>query len=258
MRWRRCVIGVVATLLVLLYGPGTLAADWITKGGSPQRMSVVSAPSGLIELTVRWQTQALGASAAQPVVVDGMLYHLAGAHLWKLNLDRIRPPDANATAITDTAKGDPVYFNRAPGGTVIPPQSTPTYSPETGVLYVGTGYGWLWAYHIREGWIRPVELETGCPIVGSPLVIHDRGRDIVVVADRPNHDDEKRQRDGRPICPREDGKVWVVQGLDDRYGWPDAQAYEAPTTKRDEGGFSAASSPHPRFWLRHMARTLAL
>ena len=227
-----------------------LAGDWITKGGSLQRMSAVSVPMGLIDLTKYWETDPLGASAAQPVVIDGVVYHSAGAYLWRLELDHVKPPNAYATQVEDPISGLPVEFHTAPGGKVIPPQSSPTYSPETGILYFGTGFGWLWAYHTLDGWSRPLRLETGCPIVGSPLVIHDRGRDIVVVADRPNHDDEKKDPDGRPLCPRDFGKVWVVQGLDRPDGSPRWKAYEASTSKRDEDGFggfitpSAVLAPH--------------
>jgi len=95
-----------------------------------------------------------------------------------------------------------------------------------------------------EGWFQPAELDTGCPIVGSPLVIHDRGRDIVVVADRPNYPKERNQQDSRPLCPRtEHGKVWVVQGLDDPNRGPRSQAYDAPNTKRVEEGFGGFITP---------------
>src|SRR5690606_12389749 len=126
--------------------------DWITKGGSPQRMSVVSEPQGLIELTPYWETEPLGESAAQPAVVDGVVYHLAGDYLWMLNLDEIHPPGAEPTPILESVSGLPVAFNRAPDGPFIAPQSSPTYSPESGLLYFGTGYGWLWAYHTKEKW----------------------------------------------------------------------------------------------------------
>ena len=244
MAWRRCVAGVIVALLIAMPGSKAVAGDWITKGGSPQRMSVATDPIGLVELSVYWQTQALGESAAQPVVVDGVLYHVAGAHLWKLNLKEVDGPKVVASAVTDEAVGEPFDFHRSPGGRVIPPQSSPTYSPATGILYFGTGYGWVWAYHTVEDWFRPVELELGCPVVGSPVVIHDRGRDIVVVADRPNYPQERNQQDDRPLCPREEhGKVWVVQGLDDPNGGLRLHAYEAPTTKQHEGGFGGFITP---------------
>ena len=110
-------------------------------------------------------------------------------------------------------------------------------------MYFGTGYGWLWAHHTREGWAQPAELELGCPIIGSPLVIHDRGRDIVVVADRPNFPGEENRPEGRPLCPRAHGKVWVVQGLDQLVGSVHRQVYEAATTKQVEGGFGGFVTP---------------
>ncbi|BAD41198.1 hypothetical protein STH2213 [Symbiobacterium thermophilum IAM 14863] len=219
------------------------AEDWITKGGTPQRMSVVAEPLGLTEITVYWETKPLGESATQPAVVNGVIYHLAGPYLWRLELDQLGRPKGDATAVTDPVKAYKIEFNRPPGGPVIAPQSSPTYSPDSGVLYFGTGYGWLWAYNTREGWYRPAELDLGCPIVGSPLVIHDRGRDIVVVADRPNYPGEEDRPVGRPLCPRSHGKVWVVQGLDrpdDVVRW---QNYQAPTTKQAEDGFGGYITP---------------
>ncbi|MEW8979890.1 MAG: hypothetical protein AB2385_15980, partial [Symbiobacterium sp.] len=223
--------------------PAVVAGDWITKGGSPQRTSTVLDPHGLVELSPYWETEALGESAAQPAVVDGVIYHLAGPYLWRLELDDLQRPVGEAVFVRDPVKRNPVAFNVAPGGAFIAPQSSPTYSPETGVLYFGTGYGWLWAYHTKERWYRPAELDLGCPIVGSPLVIHDRGRDIVVVTDRPNYPGEENRRVGRPLCSRNHGKVWVVQGLDrpsDMVRW---QYYEAETTKQDESGFGGFITP---------------
>ncbi len=242
MRWRRWVVG-AAVLLTLITHPVVAAGDWITKGGSQQRRSSVVQPVGLIELTEYWETKALGESAAQPVMVDRVVYHLAGAYLWRLYLDEFRQPVGEAEPIRDTVNGLSVEVNRAPGGPVIAPQSSPTYSRETGILYFGTGYGWLWAHHIQEEWIRPIRLETGCPIVGSPLVIHDQGRDIVVVADRPNYPGEENLPEGRPLCPRRHGKVWVVQGLEQRDVLPRWHVYEAPNTKQDESGFGGFITP---------------
>lgn len=153
------------------------------------------------------------------------------------------PPIAEATPVRDVVKQSDVEFNRAPDGPVITPQSSPTYSPATGILYFGTGYGWLWAYHTTEQWYQPARLELGCPIVGSPLVIHDQGRDIVVVADRPNYPGEENRPVGRPLCPRSHGKLWVVRGLDDPQGGPQVQTYEGPTSKADEGGFGGFITP---------------
>ncbi len=191
MNWRRWVAGGLVFSLFLLPGPAALAEDWITKGGSPQRMSTISDPQGLIELRPYWETEPLGESASQPVVVNGVIYHLAGSYLWRLDLDDLQRPVGEAVAVSDPVKRKRVAFNVAPGGAFIAPQSSPSYSPQTGILYFGTGYGWLWAYHTREGWFRPAELDLGCPIVGSPIVIHHQGRDIVVVADRPNYPGEE-------------------------------------------------------------------
>jgi len=220
-----------------------MAGDWITKGGSPMRSSTILDPHGLIELTAYWETHPLGESAAQPAVVDGVIYHVAGDYLWKLDLREVSPPEAVATEIRDQVSNLPIRFNVTPDGQFIAPQSSPSYSPETGMLYFGTGYGWLWAYHTREGWARPAGLDLGCPIVGSPLVIHDRGRDIVVVSDRPNYPGEEDQPEGRPLCPRSHGKVWVVQGLDQRDGSVHQQVYEATTSKQDAGGFGGFITP---------------
>ncbi|MBY6274576.1 MAG: hypothetical protein CW346_20830, partial [Bacillaceae bacterium] len=68
MRWRGWLASALASLLLLIPEPVVLADDWITKGGSPQRMSTVSDAQGLIELVPYWETQPLGESAAQPVV----------------------------------------------------------------------------------------------------------------------------------------------------------------------------------------------
>ena len=228
-----------------------LAGDWITKGGSPQRTSAVSDPTGLVEFTTYWETEPLGASAAQPVVIDNVVFHSAGAFLWRIELDDQRKPIGELAPVHDGATRTQVRVHQPSGGQVIPPQSSPTYSPETEVLYFGTGYGWLWAYHTREGWFRRAELDLGCPIVGSPLVIHDQGRDIVVVADRPNYEDEKNRSDGRPLCPRDFGKVWVVQELDRPGRSVRRQAYEAPTTKQDEGGFGGFITPSAVMALPH-------
>lgn len=122
-------------------------------------------------------------------------------------------------------------------------QSTPTYSHPSKVLYFGTGYGWLWAYHTEEEWFRPVELGLGCPVVGSPLVIHDQGLDIVVVADRPNYPEEAANPSGRPLCPRNHGRVWAIVGLNDQTGTVHRQSYEAPTTKDSAAGFGGFITP---------------
>ena len=126
---------------------------------------------------------------------------------------------------------------------MIAPQSTPSFSTATEILYFGTGYGWVWAYHTTEGWFQPAKLELGCPIVGSPLVIHDQGRDLVVVADRPNYPDEVANLDGRPLCPRKHGKIWVVQGLDDPTGSLHWRSYDASTSKFDDSGFGGFVTP---------------
>ena len=220
-----------------------LADDWITKGGSPQRMSTVSDAQGLIELVPYWETQPLGESAAQPVVVNGVIYHLAGYYLWKVDLNKAHPPEVEAEPVRDKVVQAKVKVNVAPGGAFIAPQSSPSYSQKTGMLYFGTGYGWIWAYHTTEGWLRPLELELGCPIVGSPLVIHDQGRDIVVVADRPNYPGEENRPTGRPLCPRTHGKVWVVQGLDQQDSMPGWRAYETSISKQDKGGFGGFITP---------------
>ncbi|MBY6278190.1 MAG: hypothetical protein CWE10_18845, partial [Symbiobacterium thermophilum] len=243
MKWKQWTAGALALLMTVCSAPVAWSADWITKGGSPHRMSVVTDSQGLFELTPYWETQPLGESAVQPAVIDGVVYHLSGDYLWYLDLDKIHPPQVQATAVYDPAVGLPVPFNRAPGGSFIAPQSSPSYSPETGILYFGTGYGWLWAYHTRERWYQPARLELGCPIVGSPLVIHDQGRDIVVVADRPNYPGEESRPEGRPLCARTHGKIWVVQGLDDPAGTPRTISYEASTSKSDESGFGGFITP---------------
>ncbi|MBY6273921.1 MAG: hypothetical protein CW346_17250, partial [Bacillaceae bacterium] len=237
MTWRRWVVCALVCVFVLAPGSGAVAGEWITKGGSPQRMSVVFDPQGLIELTPYWETPALGESASQPVMVEGVVYHLAGDHLWRLRLDNLNRPIGEPEMVRDPVRNEEIRFNRAPGGAFIAPQSSPSFSPETGILYFGTGYGWLWAYHIREGWAQPAELDLGCPIVGSPLVIHDQGRDIVVVSDRPNYPGEENRPAGRPLCPRSHGRVWVVQGLDRPDGSPRWKFYDAATTKQDAQGF---------------------
>ena len=81
MRWPRWVAAVLGCVLVVATGSRATAGDWITKGGSPQRMSTEINPYGLIELTPYWETQPLGESATQPVLVDGVIYHLAGDYL---------------------------------------------------------------------------------------------------------------------------------------------------------------------------------
>ncbi|MBY6277945.1 MAG: hypothetical protein CWE10_17465, partial [Symbiobacterium thermophilum] len=155
MRWQRWLAGVLTCVLVLVPNSAVLARDWITKGGSLQRMSAETDPHGLIELAPYWETTSLGESATQPVVIDGVIYHLAGDYLWRLRLDSSNQPIGEPERIRDVVKDDNIRFNRVPDGPFIAPQSTPTYSPETGILYFGTGYGWLWAYHTREGWSRP-------------------------------------------------------------------------------------------------------
>jgi len=206
-------------------------------------MSVETGAHGLIELVPYWETPSVGESATQPVVIDRVIYHLAGDYLWRVTLDGANRPIAEPERIRDVAKDDFIRFNRTPDGQFIAPQSSPTYSPDTGVLYFGTGYGWLWAYHTIEGWARPAELSLGCPVVGSPLVIHDNGRDIVVVADRPNYPGEENRPEGRPLCPRSHGKVWVVQGLDQLNGSVHRQVYESVTNKQDVAGFGGFITP---------------
>src|SRR5690606_34097777 len=116
MKWNQWVVVVMTLWLTVTHGPDALAEDWITKGGSPQRMSVVADPQGLLQLTVHWETGALGESAAQPVVIDGVVYHLAGEYLWKVDLNQVNPPTANATPIQDPVLRVPVKVNRVPDG----------------------------------------------------------------------------------------------------------------------------------------------
>lgn len=125
MRWRRWVAGAAAVLLALAYRPTVVAGDWITKGGTPHRTSTILDPRGLIELTPYWETNSLGESAAQPVVIDGIIYHVAGAYLWQLELDELHRPIGVPTAIPDPIKEHEVEFNRAPDGPVIPRSPAP-------------------------------------------------------------------------------------------------------------------------------------
>ncbi|HYF94507.1 MAG TPA: hypothetical protein VD969_20000 [Symbiobacteriaceae bacterium] len=85
------------------------------------------------------------------------------------------------------------------------PSSSPSYSPESGIIYWGSPYGELWAYRTADGAMLSHDLTIGCKIVGSPLVIRINGQDAVVVGDRPVPEDPSGAS-----C----GNIWVAWGFE--------------------------------------------
>ncbi len=242
MRVRRLLVALVAFLLLTAQAA---AADWLTKGGSPDRRSVNTDPIGLMEMTEAWRAEGIGQSATQPVVIGDTIYHLAGAFLWEMKIN----PDGTLVEGSQRAlpsRGElwPEPVNMPSDKVRLVSQSSPTYSPQSRMLYFGTAFGRLWAYHTVEQWFRSVDLDWGCPIVGSPLVIHEDGRDWVVIANRPLYPDEEQDPD-RPGCSRSDGQVWRIGGLDQLSGTVDSLPYEAETKKTVDGGFGGFITPSP-------------
>jgi len=242
MRGRRLL---VAVLSLLLFATQAGAADWVTKGGGQTRQSVNSDPVGMMAMVEAWRAEGVGQSATQPIVIGDRIYHLAGAYLWEMRVN----PDGTLVkgslrAIPDRGNMWPEPVNMPSKSLFLVSQSSPTFSPNSRVLYFGTAFGRLWSYHTEQGWFRPVNLDWGCPIVGSPLVIHEGGRDWVVVANRPLYQDEKKDL-SRPICNRSHGQVWRVGGMDQPVGEIDARPYEAPTKKSAAEGFGGFITPAP-------------
>lgn len=88
LTWQR----VAATLLVATVATMTPrstahAQHWHTKGGTLLRQSMTSDMAGITQVMEAWtQSIDLGPSATQPIVVGNYLYHVAGAHLWRIGL----------------------------------------------------------------------------------------------------------------------------------------------------------------------------
>jgi len=229
--------------LLLLAAPHVQAGDWPTKGGSPERRSVQTEPIGLMAMTEAWRRE-FGPSATQPVVIGQTIYHLAGENLWRM---AVTPTgelvEGSVVPIPHIGKTEPVPVNRPEGSPTLISQSTPTYSPESGILYFGTAYGRLWAYHTIDGWFRRVDLQPGCPIVGSPLVLRVNNRDHVIVADRPFYPGEANLPAGRPNCTTANGKLWSVRGLDSITDLVDKQPYKGPVEKSAVDGFGGFITP---------------
>ena len=190
------------TLLVSLVAQTASAVPpdyWWTKGGDPGRSGIYSGGLGSFHPEPWWEGSALalGRSATQPIVVDGWAYHVAGDSLWRVWLE--------------APKGKPYYENLGlvnidsddPEETVQISSSTPTYSPESGMIYFGTNFGWLWRYDPKKSELRPIKLSR-CAIVSSPLVLRVAGRDLVVVGDKPTGE----------RCDKTAGAVHLVWDLD--------------------------------------------
>jgi hypothetical protein len=220
--WQRC-LGALAVVLLLLgtVSLPTYAEDWSTKGGSALRQSVTGEPVGKYGLEGEWwrledirrpdtgDIIGPGQSATQPIGVGNYIYHLAGKYLWRIDRSS---PQGKPIAVAVGREAVNVDHRLGHNPDVLISSSTPTYSPESGMIYFGTAYGWLWGYDMEHDVLRGTELD-GCPIVTSPLVMRDGNRDLVVVGDKDA---------SSGLCnPGHGGKAWVVWGLDDPNGEAD-------------------------------------
>ncbi|MFZ5813961.1 MAG: hypothetical protein ACOY93_01480 [Bacillota bacterium] len=230
-----CLILILSTAAA---SPGVEAGDWLTKGGSPQRRSAVSDAVGQMALQEAWVAENLGQSATQPVVVGRTIYHLAGAYLWEIQVDEA----GMKVAERPLGSPDPEKVNQYKSSEVLVSQSSPSLSPETGILYFGTAYGWVWAYDPRLKRFDFVRVTTGCPIVGSPLIFHENGRDFVIVSDRPNYPGEQLKQ-GQPPCSRKQGKVWVIENLDRMDGSGVPKEYRTSAHKGRAGAIGGFITP---------------
>ncbi len=198
------------TVLLTLAGPALPSAhagDWTTKGGTPEHQSYADHPLGLLQPEVWWSTEGFGETATQPIVVGDRAYHVAGNHLFTFILDeerqRLRAYLASSLPVNEDTRSDSPH-----PGKVLPPSSTPTYSPASGMLYFGTTSGLVWAFDTRRGYMRDPLRVSNCPIVASPLVIRKDGRDLVVVTD-------KQQQSGDLKCTSgPGGRAYLIWGLD--------------------------------------------
>ncbi|HYF93670.1 MAG TPA: hypothetical protein VD969_15760 [Symbiobacteriaceae bacterium] len=220
----------VALLLVgiwtLTLASGT-HADWITKGGTFQRTSRSDEAVGAMNAREWWSVAdgpgynqfggvylrpGFGESSTQPVVVGDMIYHTAGKHLWGIRLGQDKKPLSGYDGVVILPEGArPLQPNGNPDnrdrdlGPGRTPASSPSYSPESGIVYWGSPYGELWAYRTRDGEMRSLILAKGCKIVGSPLVLRIDGQDVVVVGDRPVPEDPSTAQ-----C----GSIWAAWGFE--------------------------------------------
>lgn len=221
----------VGLLLATLFAPPAEAEDWMTGGRTPQRPGNSPELRGLVQSEEFWRTDVVGQSATQPVVVGDTIYHLAGLHLWKIShTDQQKPvvtPLPNATT--------PARVNRSPEGTVLVSSSTPTYSPNSGVIYFGTAYGWLWAYDMKRNEFQGKKL-NGCPVVSSPLVLNVEGRDVLIVADK-NYNGHNYSG-----CKANTGRVYTVWNLDQPGETPLMNEYQPAS---GSGAFGGWLTPSP-------------
>lgn len=207
--WQRLIWwpGLALILLVSLLAQtaSALAPDnWWTKGGDSGRSGIYNGGLGSFHPEPWWEGAdlQLGRSATQPIIVNGWAYHLAGKYLWRVRLDAPKDePEAEPLGVVNVNPDD---HNKAE---VEISGSTPTYSPESGMVYFGTHWGRLWRFDTNEPdlkkALKPYDLH-GCAIVSSPLVLRVDGRDVVVVGDKPTG---KR-------CNKSAGSVHVVWDLD--------------------------------------------
>ncbi|HYF96405.1 MAG TPA: hypothetical protein VD969_29725 [Symbiobacteriaceae bacterium] len=223
-RW--AAVALLTGILTLAFASGT-HADWITKGGTYQRTSRADEILGSMNAREWWSVEdgpgyaqlsgiylrpGFGESSTQPVVEGEMIYHTAGKHLWGIRLGQDHKPLSGYDGVVILPIGVSPFRPNAnpedrtadigPGRT---PASSPSYSPESGIIYWGSPYGELWAYRTRDGEMRSLILAQGCKIVGSPLVLRINGQDVVVVGDRPVPEDPSTAQ-----C----GSIWAAWGFE--------------------------------------------
>lgn len=203
---------VVAAVLLLVDLSGTARAEpWLTEGRNPFRQKQVSEPVGWLESDPQqWLRPLTGQSATQPIMLDDRIFHQIGEGLWQFRFDwsKFRPDDPSTWTMSRKLIA---RSNKSPvdGATMRISSSTPTFSPESKMLYWGTAHGQVWAYNTESQFAPSAyDLTPGCSVVSSPLVLRvdddarNIHRDLVVVGQKPTE-----------YCS-EPGKVFVIWGLD--------------------------------------------
>lgn len=230
MRVFRAAAGFALAALFLLSAAGPVAGgspEWTTEfRGSPARLGATS--QGIVgggELVV---SLALGKSRAQPLFVDGMIYHAAGPYLRALDGGDLL---AGRGGIFD--RGDPEvpgspWRRWFLGGVRVHPSdhavpaATPTYDAARNVLYVANSCARSNLHllvAVRADFYAPGraaiigQVALSADAVSSPLVLPG----------------------GEVILGTRDGYLWIIRGLADG----------SPRWTRQHAGGLVTSSPAP-------------
>jgi hypothetical protein len=216
-RWLRGV-GVLLVLWLTVGAfavPTVGAADWTTRGGTPERSQQGEEPVAAIRLDSERVVRNLGVSGSQPLMVGRYVYHLSGDGLWQIDPGSLAAEvDASSTIPTGVTKlaGHVNLVGDCPTGSDCrdrPSTSGLTYTEIAGApfLFFGTGSNKVCALRLPEGEIpkctrladvpNAPTLWTEGPVVTVPFVLTDEeghAVDIVVMGDKS-------------------GRIWAIQNL---------------------------------------------